>query len=364
MTEHTPSRVGPVPTKALVATGAVIALVLLLLYLQGTIGGHKVRPGTVPLGAAGSPTLNTVTVEKRQVDDVVDWPGTVRSRSVANVAPKVMARVLEVRVTAGTAVKQGDIVAVLDDRELHARAEQARAALAAAEAQAVQAETDLRRARMLIQKQATTPQDLEAAEARAKATRAQAAQARDGLSEVQVLLGETTVRAPFDGVIAERLVDPGDMAAPGKPVVVVHDPQSLRLEADVGERCAAPLAVGQEIPVRLESLQRDISARIEVIAPVADPQSRTFLIKAALPAQPDLRAGIFGTMRVTCGTHPALLIPAAAVTRSGQLESVRVLAGDGPRTRNVRTGKTYGDQVEVLSGLLEGETVVVGEARQ
>lgn len=360
MTEHTPSHIGPVPTKVLVAAGAVLALIVLLLYIQGTIGGHKVRPGTVPLGTTGGPTAKTVPVEKREVDDVVDWPGTVRSRSVANLAPKVMARVLEVRVTAGTAVKQGDVVVLLDDRELRSRAEQARAGLAAAEAQAGQAETDLRRTRMLIQKQATTPQDLEAAEARAKATRAQAAQARDGLAEVQVLLGETTVRAPFDGVVAERLVDPGDMAAPGKPLVILHDPQSLRLEADVGERCAAPLTVGQEISVRLESLQRDIAARIEVIAPVADPQSRTFLIKAALPPQPDLRAGIFGTARVVCGTHPALLIPAAAVARSGQLESVRVLTQDGPRTRNVRTGKTYGDQVEVLSGLQEGEKVVVG----
>ena len=364
MTEHTPSRIGPLPTKVLVAAGAVVALILLLLYIQGTIGGHKVRPGVVPLGATGTTTPNTVTVEKRQVDDIVDWPGTVRSRSVANVAPKVMARVLEVRVTAGTPVKQGDVVAVLDDRELRSRAEQARAALIAAEAQAGQAETDLRRARVLFQKQAGTQQDLDAAASRAKATHAQVAQARDGLTEAQVMLGDTTLRAPFDGVVAERLVDPGDMAAPGKPVVVIHDPQSLRLEADVGERCTAPLAVGQEIPVRLESLQRDVTARIEVIAPVADPQSRTFLIKAALPSQPDLRAGIFGTVRVTCGTHPALLIPAAAVTRSGQLESVRVLTEGRPRTRNVRTGKTYGDQVEVLSGLREGEKVVFGEAQQ
>lgn len=364
MTEPTPSHVGPVPTKVFVATGAVIVLIFLLLYLQGTIGGHKVRPETVPLGKSGTAALRTVAVEKRQVDDIVDWPGTVRSRSVANVAPKVMARILEVRVSAGTAVKQGDVVAVLDDRELRSRTEQARAALAAAEAQAGQAETDLRRARILLQKQAATPQDLEAAEVRAKAMRAQAAQARDGLAEVQVLLGETIVRAPFDGVVAERLVDPGDMAAPGKPVVVIHDPLSLRLEADVGERCSERLAVGQEILVRLESLQRDIPARIEVIAPIADPQSRTFLIKAALPPQPDLRAGIFGTVRVTCGTHPALLIPASAVRRTGQLESVRVLVDGGARTRNVRTGKTYGDQVEGLSGLLEGEKVVVGEARQ
>jgi RND family efflux transporter MFP subunit len=360
MTEHPASRIGPVPTKALVVTGAVVALVLLLLYVQGTIGGHKVQPGIVPLGVGGASDLHSVTVERRVVEDIVDWPGTVRSRSVANVAPKVMARVLDVRVSAGTPVTQGDIVAVLDDRELRSRAEQAGAALVAVEAQAAQAETDLRRARTLFQKQVGTQQDLDIAESRAKAARAQAAQARDALAEVQVTLGDTTLRAPFDGVVAERLADPGDMAAPGKPIVVIHDPQSLRLEADVGERCAAPLVVGQEIPVHLESLQRDITARIEVVAPVADPHSRTVLIKAALPAQPDLRAGIFGTLRVSCGTHTALLIPSTAVSRMGQLESVRVVTDGEARSRHIRSGKRYGGQVEVLSGLQAGNQVVVG----
>ncbi|MBI3784962.1 MAG: efflux RND transporter periplasmic adaptor subunit, partial [Deltaproteobacteria bacterium] len=238
-----------------------------------------------------------------------------------------------------------------------------RAALAAAEAQASQAEADLRRSRVLIQKQATTPQDLEATEARAKATRAQAAQARDALAEVEVLLGETNVRAPFDGVVAERLADPGDMAAPGKSLVIVHDPQSLRLEADVGERCAAALTLGQEVPIRLESLQRDITGRIDVLAPMADPHSRTFLVKTTLPSQPDLRAGIFAMLRVPCGAHSALLIPAAAVTRSGQLESVRVVTAGRTQSRSIRTGKNYDDRIEVLSGLAEGEKVSVGETR-
>jgi RND family efflux transporter MFP subunit len=178
-----------------------------------------------------------------------------------------------------------------------------------------------------------------------------------------VTLGDTTLRAPFDGVVTERLVDPGDMAVPGKPVVVIHDPHSLRLEADVGERCAGDLVLGQEVSVRFETLQRDVAAHIEVIAPMADPQSRTFQIKAALPAQPELRPGIFGALRVTCGTHQALLIPATAVTRTGQLESVRVFTDGEARVRHIRTGKAYGDQVEVLSGLQAGEKVVTREGQ-
>jgi RND family efflux transporter MFP subunit len=351
--------IGRMPRKAVFAAAAVAALVLLLLYLQGTIGGRKVAPGVVPLPAGGAASHHLATVEKREVQDVIDWPATVRSRTVANVAAKAMARVLEVRVTAGTAVRRGDIIAVLDDRDMKARADQARAALAAAEAQAAQADADLRRGQTLFRKGASTQQELDGVEARSKSTRAQVAQARDALTEVQVLLGDTSMRAPFDGVVAERLVDPGDMAVPGKPIAVIHDPGSLRLETHVPEGCAGMLSLGMDVTARIDSPVREAAARIEEIAPAADPQSRTFLVKAALPALPGLRPGTFGSLRTPCGAHVALLVPPAAVSRSGQLEAVRLVVDGDIRTRNVRTGKTYGDRVEVLSGLQEGQRVIV-----
>jgi RND family efflux transporter MFP subunit len=346
------------PRKAWIAAGAVAALMILLLYLQGTIGGHQVAPGTVAT-EAGPVSAQTVRAERREITDFVDWSGTVTSRSVANVAPKVMARVIEMRVSAGAPVAAGDVLAVLDDREVRARAEQARAALAAATAQANQAEADLRRAQTLFQKQATTRQDLDAMEARARATRAQVAQARDALAEADVLLGETTVRAPFAGIVAQRLADPGDMAAPGHPLVIIHDPAALRLEAHVAERCAGSLSVGSAAVVHLDTPARDLTVRLDEVAPMADPVSRTVLAKAALPAAPDLRPGIFGVLRIPCGSHSAIVIPASAVARTGQLETVRVLSNGGSRVRHVRTGKPVGDLVEVLSGLGEGESVVL-----
>jgi len=346
-----------VPRKALLASASVAALVLLLLYLEGTFSGGKVAPGTVPLApeAAGE----AVRVEQREVEDWLDWPATVTSRSVANLAPKVMARVLEVRVGVGSPVRRGDVIAVLDDRDIRARAQQAQAAVAAAEAQAAQAEADLRRARLLFGKQAATAQDLESAETRAKAARAQAAQARDAAAEAQVMLGETALRAPFDGVVGARLVDPGDMAVPGRPVAVLHDPSSLRLEANLSERCAARLAVGSPIEVQAGSPPLAVTAAVEEIAPVADPQSRTVLVKAALPSRPDLRPGMFATLRLACDSHPALLVPARALRRSGQLESVRVLVEGEARLRSVRSGKAYGEQIEIVSGLRPDESVIV-----
>jgi RND family efflux transporter MFP subunit len=354
---------GPALKKAALALGGVLALVLLLLWIAGTIGGEKVAPGTVkpPVGAA--PAGRVAAAEKVEVEELLEWPGTVRSRMEARPASKLLARVLEVKVRAGDPVKAGDVLAVLDDRDVRSRVDQARSALASAEAQAAQAGADHARVKGLFDKQAATQRDLEAAEARAKSAAAQVAQARDAVKEAEVALGEGVVKAPFDGVVAEKLVEPGDTAVPGRPLFTVHDPSNLRLEAQVPESCAAKASVGMEVRTRIDALGREVTAKVEEISPVADPQSRTFLIKAALPPEKDLRPGTFGRFLQPCGKKTALLIPLAAVSRSGQLEMVKVLEDGEARTRHVKTGKTHGDRIEVLSGLREGDKVLVEAGR-
>ena len=350
--------------KALLALGGGLALILLFLWMTGAWKGERVAPGTVQAPPAAPPPGRAVPVEKSEIEDFLEWPGTVRARVEARPASRLMARVREVKVRAGDPVKAGDPLAVLDDRDVRARVDQARAALAAAEAQAAQARAEHARLRALYDRQAATPRDLEAAEARAKSAAAQEAQARDALREAEVLLGEAVVRAPFDGVVAEKLVEPGDTAVPGRPLFVLHDPSRLRLEVQVPESCASRLSAGMDVRVRIDALGDDRSATVEEIAPVADPQSRTFLVKAALPAGLAIRPGTFGRLLQPCGKRRALLIPAAAVSRAGQIETVRVLEeGGAARHRHVKTGKAHGDRLEVLSGLREGETILLEEGR-
>jgi multidrug efflux pump subunit AcrA (membrane-fusion protein) len=141
---------------------------------------------------------------------------------------------------------------------------------------------------------------------------------------------------------------------------VMHDPSALRLEANIAERCTGELVIGVPLAVRFGTPAKEIPARVDEIAPMADPQTRTLLIKAALPADSDLRPGTFATVSVPCGTHRALLVPQAAVRRAGQLETVRIVTDGETRLRDVRTGKTYGDDVEILSGLQPGEAVLIG----
>jgi RND family efflux transporter MFP subunit len=294
----------------------------------------------------------------QDIDDVLEWPGTIRSGREVQVAPKLLARIKELKVELGSKVACGEILAVLDDRDLKARLDQSKCALAAAEAQAIQAEAEYRRIKTLFEKEASTQRDLEGVQARSTAARSQVEQARHAVAEAEVFLSESVLRAPNDGVITGKWVQAGDTAIPGKPLVTLQDVHHLRLEAQVPEEFAKKAAVGMEVRVRIDTLGREGSARIEETSPVSDPESRTVLLKARLAPEEGLRVGMFGRLLLSCGKKTALLIPAAAVSRSGQLEMVRVLEHGEAQVRHVRTGKTYGTRIEILSGLREGDTIL------
>lgn len=304
------------------------------------------------------PKGNSAIVEKKQVADILDWPGTVRSRTVADIAPKMTARIIEIKVNAGDKVKKGDLIARLDERDVRAQEHAALAALFGANAQANRAQADEQRIRNLYSKEAATRENYDAVVAKAKEAQAGVNQAASSVTEIRSHLADTLLVAPFDGVVVKRLKEPGDMGLPGVPVVTLQIPQGLRLEANVPSACAGRYRIGMDVTVRIDTLGQTTSARIDEISPEVDLQTRTQLIKIALPAIVGLQPGYFGWLEQACGQHEALLIPAGAVQHLGQLEVVRVLSQGRQVMRHIRTAKTYGDQVEVISGLHAGEAVI------
>ena len=339
------------------ALSSIAGLILLLVWMQGGFNS-KVAPGTVP--AADHPTPppgEAFKVVAQELPELRQWPATISARAVAQVAPKVAARVLEITVRTGDHVKSGQILARLDQRELQAKLAQARAALVAAEAQAARAGADARRIKNLFDKEAATRQSWEAAQAAASASSAQTQEARAAITEVESLAGETTLRAPFDGAIVQRHLEPGDMALPGTPVLTLQTSQKMRIEAAIPESCSPTLRLGETLQARVGEIR--IEATVEEIAPAADPQTRTVLIKAGIQANGAIQPGAFGWIEQACGARQVLLIPAQAVIRSGQLESVHVLENGRDLLRHVRTGKAHDGLVEVHSGLREGELIWV-----
>ncbi len=275
--------------------------------------------------------VQTVPVQLRQLADTYDAVGTVRPKTSATVAAKVMAAIREVAVRTGDRVTAGQVLAQLDDRDLRAEYDRA--------------EADFDRFRALLDKQAATRAEFEAVQARYQVA--------------GTMLSYATLTAPLTGVVAQKLCEAGDLAAPGQPLFVIEQADAYRLEAQVPDRLAGRVAVGQTWPVTVDATGETCVGTVAEVVPAADPASRSVTVKVDLACRQPLQSGLFGRAALPVGQRPALHVPANAVRERGQLTYVFVAHEGQARMRLVKTGKKQDDAVEILSGLQAGEQVIV-----
>ncbi|HEV2687447.1 MAG TPA: efflux RND transporter periplasmic adaptor subunit [Bryobacteraceae bacterium] len=323
----------------------------------------------------------------------VEWPtvleavGTVRARTSIVIASKAMGYVREVDFRLGDQVTAGQLLVVLDLRDLDAAYRQAQAArqeatLAATEANnavaSAQANLDLakitfQRMADLFQKKSISNQEYDEANAKLKVaqatydmvvsrrTQAEARirQTEEAVAAAAVLRGYSEIRAPFAGTVTEKQVEAGTLAAPGAPLLTIEQAGALRLEVAVEEGFLATVRPGQAVTVKLDSLDRSIDARVSEVVPSVDPASRAFTVKIDLPPVPHLRSGVYGRAQFSRGTRQIVAVPASAVAEQGQVQTVMVVEDAFARTRIVTTGQKQNDLVEILSGLNPGEHVAL-----
>jgi len=274
--------------------------------------------------------------------------GTVRAARRAELSTRIMGRVETVRVSAGDAVRSGQLLLTVERASLTAAQQQAAAALA-------QATANLRRTERLYADSAAPLVHLEAA-------RTAHAQAEAQAGAVRADLAYAEIRAPFAGLVVNRLADPGDQAAPGQPLLVVEDRTAREIVVTVPDELREQLRPGQIASVRIGSGERRYSARILAVVPGADPRSPTVEVRLSGPKE--LAPGLAAVVELPAAGHSAMLVPTSAITRRGQLEGVFLFAPDSTlRLRWIRTGRGTDSTVEVLSGLLAGDLVALDAGR-
>jgi len=298
--------------------------------------------------------------------------GTVRSQTASTLAANVVGTVVRVAVAEGDRVRAGDVLVEIDAREPRAQAERAGAgrdelerAIDAATANAQLAESTFRRFEALRERGSASLQEYDEARARHTAARAELARlgasrrgAQAAVTQAAAVLGYSSVRAPIAGVVTARFVDPGAQAAPGVPLVAIEEERATRVDATVPEG----IAVTAGARAFVEAGDQRLDARVVQVQPSVDSTARTALVKLEL-AQP-LRAGTYVRVSFPVGQRSAVVIPATALVRHGQLTSVFVVGRDDiARMRLVTTGAPNGADLEVLSGLDAGESVVSAPAR-
>lgn len=294
--------------------------------------------------------MRAQVVESKSRVATEDVVGTVRAKLHSVIEAKVSGKIEQMLVVPGQNVEAGEPLVQLDAREVQAQLDQAAAVRQ-------QAENDLKRATDLFQQKILSQSEYDNAQSKFRVADAAAAAAK-------TLLSYTKVTAPFAGVITRKDADVGDLAAPGKPLLEMEDARDLRLETDVPEAVIGRLTLGDKLGVRVSGVSNELEGVVSEIAPSADPNSRTFLVKLDLPSAPGLRAGQFGRVAVPVGETSALRVPASGVLQRGQMELVFVVVNGHAQLRIVKTGKRVGDEVELVSGVDAGEQVITEGAAQ
>ncbi|MFH2125367.1 MAG: efflux RND transporter periplasmic adaptor subunit [Pseudomonadota bacterium] len=345
--------------KLLTVIAGCLALVALILYTGGFLDFGKIAPGRVEAQPQAAPKGELVKAKRVELPINYQAVGTLRPVSEIRVEARVPGRILSLKAEPGQMVKENQVLVVLDGREYQARLEQARQALVETKAVVQRANSEHQRIKRLLEGQAATQRQMEQAIEGLERALAQEAQAKRQVEQASLALGYTRVSAPVAGRVLKRLAEPGDLALPGRPLLLMEAGRGLRLEALVPERLVGRVRPGQELTVELPAQGKRLAAKVEHIVPSADPATRSFLVKANLPHAPELFAGMYGRLLIPMGSRPAVLIPAKAIQMVGQLEMVTIKQDGLWQRVMVTTGRSQGDTVEVLSGLKGGEELLI-----
>lgn len=320
----------------------------------------------------GPVAVRTARVERRDLSETLLFTGELEAPLAVEVKPKIQGRLEKLELpdgrstTEGAEVRKGEVIAEIERRELEAQ-------VALAEAQARQAEVTLedrgrerQRLEALFAEAVATEQARDAAVTAHESALAAREQAQAQLALAKVSLDEAYLRAPMDGVVAERHADPGAMVGPSAAIVRIVQMDPLRLMLAIPARLLPMLEEGKTRVTVATDVQpgRELEGTVARIFPAADPATRTVKAEVLLANAKEtggwkLRPGMYATAKLTLATSPgARVVPASSVVRVLERQLVFTVRDEVAHAAEVKTGIRAGEEVEIVEGLEEGEEYV------
>lgn len=377
-------------------------LVLLLVLVSLLAAACEKRQDAATEKPAVVTSAQTEVVKASSQSDYYEAVGTVRAKTNTVLSSKVVGTVIALQAREGDRVRAGQVLVEVDNRDAKTQVQKAQAgvreaqtgiaevdkniraaeaAKAAADANRALAASTLKRYQALLERRSVSPQEfdevetkhkialaeveraermLQAAIAHKNVVAAKVDQAQADVAVAQVYAGYARITSPLNGIVVTKHAEVGSLAAPGQPLLTIED-NNYRLEAAVEESQLRNIRLGTSAMVTIDALgPEELSGRVAEIVPAADPASRSYTVKIDLPGQPLLRSGLFGKARFLSGDRQVLTVPSKAILQRGQLSSVYVVDASGiARLRLITLGKALGERVEVLSGLSDGERILV-----
>jgi membrane fusion protein (multidrug efflux system) len=354
-----PRAVRPPPRFRSVASVAR-AVLLAVLASTSTLGCKK--PATAASTAPEDPivAVKTVVAVEKPMPRYLALTGSLTPNQSSDVAANTVGKILETKVERGSLVDKDALVAKVDPRTVALQAEEASALAQASDAQAKQAQEECDRADKLFAASAITGADYDKQKSacttsllNAKAAKARVASAYKGV-------GDTNIKAPFAGMVAERYVSIGEYVTVATKIARIVSIDPLRLELTVPEAAVADVKEGLAVEFHVVALPSEVfKGSIRYIGPSITKESRALLVEAVVP-NPDkkLRPGMFATARIELGDQPSVAIPKAAIRKDGSINRVFVVKDGKIVERIVKLGAEKGDEVTVEDGVAKDEVVV------
>ena len=381
-----------------------LSLLIISVGLAAACGGKHEAVEEKPVTVTGVPVE---AVKASSIEDSYEAVGAVQARNSTVISSKVVGTITSMRVREGDRVRAGQVLIEVENRDARAQVDKAQAGLreaqtsteeldrniraaeagkAAAEANRRLAQSTLKRYQGLRERKSISDQEFDEVQARAqvadaevdradkmmqvlearrKMVEARIDQAKADVSGAQVYAGYARITSPIDGVVTVKNADVGTLAAPGSPLLTIENASSFRLEAAVEESRIREIKLNAPAKTIIDALgTEELPGRVVEIVPAANANSRTYTVKIDLPNRPGMRSGMFGKARFAGGQREAILIPAAAVVQRGQLTGVYALDAKGiARLRLITLGKKFGDRIETLSGVTQGDRIVADGAK-
>jgi multidrug efflux pump subunit AcrA (membrane-fusion protein) len=384
-----------------------IIVMILLVFL--VIGCGRREEGTTekPITIHGA---KIETIKLSPVQEDYEAVGTVRSKTTSILSSKMVGSILAVHVREGDRVKIGQLLIEIDDRDSRSQLQKAEAGLrevregleeveqnihgaeaarGAAEAGRALALATFKRYQGLLEEKSASQQEFDEVQAKMKIAEAEAEragrmlqalvakksqvlakmeQAKADITHAQIYLGYGRITSPINGVVVSKQAEIGLLAAPGVPLITLEENSLYRLEVSVGDSMVKQIRLGAPSRVSIDAVGlKEFSGRVTEIVPASDPGSRSSTVKIDLSdvkgssgSRAVLRSGLYGRARFPIGEKQILKVPLKAILQRGQLVSIFVVdSSQILHLRLIKTGKQYGDQLEVLSGLNDGDRIVV-----
>ena len=317
------------------------------------------------VNAVSAAELSTFTIQQTSHARTVTVEGSVEAIKSSLIAPQVAGSITALPVKVGDEVRAGQTLVKIDTRIANEQAVTNRAQAAAAQAQLVAARQEFERKRRLYEKEYISQAALERAESDYKTAEAQtkAQLAQTGVANVQA--GLHTIHAPYTSLVAEVMAEQGDMAMPGKPLLKIYDPKTMRVEVNVPQTQLASIQTGASVEVTIVAAiesERHLVGTQATILPMADAVSNMVKVRVTLPAGlTSVRPGMFARAVFAVNdksAHSKIYVPASAIVKRSELTAVYVVNAKGvPQLRQVRLGRKQGDEVEIFAGLQAGEKI-------